>query len=135
MLNYNLIKVIFKMMAVCRIDTSTLYANLFIINLDNAICKLPLLTKYSNCSFLLESNQCSKCNITSTTEHALFFCVFPTYFVHKLALFLDYFLNDGRPEFIFLKETFYLFNMFYERFSNNFFLKLTHLILVEKIGP
>ena len=81
---------------------------------------------------LAESNLCSKCNIISSTEHALYFCVFPTYFIHKLALFLDYVLNDSKPEFIFLKENFYLYNMFYEGFSNDFYLQLSHLILVAK---
>ena len=81
---------------------------------------------------LTDSNLCSKCNIISSTEHALYFCVFPTYFIHKLALFLDYVLNDSKPEFIFLKENFYLYNMFYEGFSNDFYLQLSHLILVAK---
>ena len=104
------------------------YKNFLLEQMNRTLNSRNKLYKFN----LVESNQCSKCNIVSTTEHALFYCVFPTYFVHKLALFLDYFLNDGRPEFIFLKENFYLFNMFYEGFSNNFFLQLTHLILVAK---
>ena len=45
----------------------------------------------------------SKCNVDSTTEHAIFSCYFSKYFIHALALFLDNMYNDGKPEFIFLK--------------------------------
>ncbi len=42
------------------------------------------------------------------------------------------FLNEGRSEFIFLKENYYLFNLSYKGFTNIFFLQLTNLILVAK---
>ena len=41
------------------------------------------------------------------------------YFSHALARFLDFHFNEDHPEFIFLKENFYLFNIFYEEFSIN----------------
>ena len=54
------------------------------------------------------------------------------YFVHKLALFLDFKYNESKPEFIFLKENFYLFNMHYPGFSDSEYIQLTHLILIAK---
>ena len=104
------------------------YKNFLLEQINRTLNSRNKLFKFN----LTDSNFCSKCNIVSTTEHALFFCVFPTYFIHKLALFLDHVLNEGKPEFIFLKENFYLYNMYYEDFSNDFFLQLTHLILVSK---
>ena len=39
---------------------------------------------------------------------------FSWFFSNMLANFLDKYFNDGRPEFIFLRENLYLFNIFYE---------------------
>ena len=81
---------------------------------------------------IVESNKCNACNIVCNTEHAIFFCTFPKYFIHILALFLDFKYNNNQPEFIFLKENFYLFNIYYEDFSANDYLQLSHLILIAK---
>ena len=81
---------------------------------------------------IADTNMCIKCNEICTIEHSLFYCIFPKYFIHILARFLDYKYNNCRPEFIFLKENFYLFNIFYEEFSTNDYLQLTHLILITK---
>ena len=75
---------------------------------------------------------CLACNTICTIEHAIFYCVFPKYFIHVLAMFLDYKYNASKPEFIFLKENFYLFNIYYEDFSMNDYLQLSHLILIAK---
>ena len=79
-----------------------------------------------------ESAKCLKCKIDSTSEHALLYCYFPKYFAHSLAIFLDQYYNNHNPEFIFLKESFYLFNIFYEQFSENEYYQLSTLILVAK---
>ena len=79
-----------------------------------------------------ESNKCVKCKMESTSEHALLYCYFPKYFAHSLAIFLDQYYNNHNPEFIFLKESFYLFNIFYEQFSENEYYQLSTLILVAK---
>ncbi len=63
----------------------------------------------------------SKCNTISTTEHTLFFCVFPTYFVHKL----------GMQNSSFYKKTLTVYHV-QNNVSNNFFLQIAHLILVAK---
>ena len=73
-----------------------------------------------------------KCKCLSTTEHEIFDCIYPKYSFHKLALFLDCKYNQSKPEFIFLKENFYLYNMYYEDFSNNDYIQLSHLILASK---
>ncbi len=38
---------------------------------------------------LLDSANCPKCNVESTTEHRIFNCVFQKYFTHVFAIFLD----------------------------------------------
>lgn len=81
---------------------------------------------------LTDTATCSTCNVISNTEHALFSCKFPKYFVHALALFLDNRFNDDLPQFIFLKENFYLFNIFYEEFSITEYIQITQLILISK---
>ena len=81
---------------------------------------------------IVESNKCNTFNIICNTEHAIFFYTFPKYFIHILALFLDFKYNNNQPEFIFLKENFYLFNIYYEDFSANDYLQLSHLILIAK---
>jgi hypothetical protein len=82
---------------------------------------------------LSESNMCLKCpDIVCTTEHAIFECPFPKYFSHALALFLDAKFNQSRPQYIFLRENFFLFNMFYDEFSIQDFIQLSHLILISK---
>ena len=40
--------------------------------------------------------------------------------------------NDSAPDFIFLKESFFLCNTYYEQFSNSEYTQLTLLILVIK---
>ena len=81
---------------------------------------------------IIENANCPKCNVESTSEHAIFSCYFSKYFIHAFALFLDNMYNDGKPEFIFLKENFYLFNIFYPQFNDNDFLQISTIILVSK---
>ena len=66
---------------------------------------------------LEENNLCPKCNTVSNLEHALYECIMPNFFAHALARFLDVRYNAGKPEFIFLKENFFLYNIFYEHLS------------------
>jgi hypothetical protein len=116
----------------------------------NKIFSLPIILHYKNFFFEqflrvlpsrnklfkfnhIENPNCLKClNTICTTEHSIFQCIFPRYFVHSLAIFLDFYFNDSKPQFIFLKENFYLFNMFYEEFSTKEYLQITHLILIAK---
>lgn len=79
-----------------------------------------------------ETNLCIKCNVISDTEHAIFACIFPNFFAHVLGIFLDERFNNGRPEFIFLKENFFLFNIWYPDFSDSDYTQLSLLILVAK---
>ena len=81
---------------------------------------------------LSESNECVKCKTISNTEHSLFYCLFPSFFAEVLAKYLDHKFNDGCPEFIFLKDNFYNFNIFYEIFSKSDFFQITYLILIAK---
>ena len=116
----------------------------------NKIFSLPIILHYKNFFFeqflrvlpsrnklfkfkYVENPNCLKCsNVICTTEHALFYCNFPRYFAHSLAIFLDVYFNDSKPQFIFLKENFYMFNIFYEEFSTKEYLQITHLILIAK---
>ena len=94
-------------------------------------------TKAINCKHncnnsISQSYCCIKCNVKSDTEHSIFECYFPRYFVNCLALFLDITFNDGKPDFVFLKENFYLFNIYYEIFTKNDYAQITLLCLVAK---
>ncbi len=80
---------------------------------------------------LIDSANCPKCNVDSTTEHGIFNCVFPKYFTHAFAIFLDNIYNDGKPEIIFLKN-FFLFNILYPQFKDKDFLQISTIILVAK---
>ena len=71
-------------------------------------------------------------SIISDTEHAIFECLFPKFFSHAIALFLDSYYNKGRPDFIFLKENFFLFNIYYEQFTDAEYIQLSTLILIAK---
>ena len=104
------------------------YKNFYIEQINRTLTSKNKMFKFK----LTDSNLCLKCNIISTTEHAIFECSFPKYFVHKLALFLDFKYNESKPEYIFLKENFYLFNMHYPGFSDSEYIQLTHLILIAK---
>ena len=79
-----------------------------------------------------DSNLCQKCKCVSTIEHSLFICRLPKYVIHALATFLDQKYNNGCPDFIFLKENFFLFNIFYEHFTESEYTQLTLFILVAK---
>lgn len=81
---------------------------------------------------LIDNNICIKCNVKSDTEHAIFECFFPRYFANSLALFLDHTFNDGRPDFVFMKENFFLFNIYYEILTQNDYAQITLLCLVAK---
>ena len=81
---------------------------------------------------IIDSNLCIKCNIKANTEHVLLNCVFSKYFINSLAKFLDKLYNNSQPEFIFMKENFYLFNMHYDVFSDDDYLQLTLMILIAK---
>ena len=80
----------------------------------------------------LESDKCIKCNVIADTEHAIFQCTFPKYFSHSLAMFLDKHYNAGAPDFLFLKENFFLFNIYYETFTYMEYIQITQLILTAK---
>ena len=81
---------------------------------------------------IIDSNLCIKCKVKANSEHVLLNCVFSKYFINSLAKFLDKTFNNSQPEFIFLKENFYLFNMHYDVFSDNEYLQLTLIILIAK---
>jgi hypothetical protein len=104
------------------------FKNFYLEQINRTLSSKNKLFKWN----LSDSNLCAKCNIVSTTEHALLYCIFPTYFIHKLAIFLDLKFNDGKPNFIFLKENFYLYNMYFEEFSENIYLQLSNFILAAK---
>ena len=80
----------------------------------------------------LESDKCIKCNVVADTEHAIYECSFPKYFSHCLAMFLDKHYNEGAPDFLFLKENFFLFNIYYESFTYMEYIQITQLILTAK---
>lgn len=104
------------------------FKNLFLEQINRTLTSKNKLFKFK----LAETNLCVRCKCISNTEHEIFDCIFPKFFIHKLALFLDFKYNQSRPEFIFLKENFYLYNMYYEDFSNNDYIQLSHLILASK---
>ena len=80
-----------------------------------------------------DSTKCNLCNVESSIEHSLFFCLYPKFFINALALYLDYYFNNDTPEFIYLKENFYLFNVWYPIFAKNeIFFQLSLLILIAK---
>ena len=81
---------------------------------------------------IIDSNLCIKCKVKANSKHVLLNCVFSKYLINSLARFLDKTFNNSQPEFIFLKENFYLFNMHYDAFSNNEYLQLTLIILIAK---
>ena len=104
------------------------YKNFFFEQFIRSLTSKNKLFKFQ----LSDTNLCHICKVISNTEHALFFCVFPKYFIHALAMFLDKTYNQSAPQFIFLKETFYLFNIYYEDFALKDYLQLTQLILIAK---
>ena len=79
-----------------------------------------------------ETNLCLKCNVLSSTEHNIFYCKFPTYIANTITKYLDKVYNDSQPEFIFMVEPVFLYNVFFEQFSIIDYIQLTHLILVAK---
>lgn len=81
---------------------------------------------------VLDSNLCIKCNVKADSEHSLYSCYFPKYFIHCLALFLDRYYNDGKPNFIFLKENFFLYNIYYESFNEAEYTQISLLVLAAK---
>ena len=81
---------------------------------------------------LIDSDICTKCYVKNDSDHAIFFCKFPKYFAHCLAIFLDEIYFQGRPELIFLKENFFLFNIYYECFKGDDFAQISMLILAAK---
>ena len=81
---------------------------------------------------LANESNCLKCNVVATSEHCLFECKFPSYASSAIAKFLDMRYNDSAPDFIFLKESFFLCNTYYEQFSTAEYTQLTLLILVIK---
>lgn len=82
---------------------------------------------------IIDSNECIKCkNVIADSDHAIYQCYFPRYFAHCLALFLDRHYNNSCPDFIHLKENFYLFNIFYECFTLSDYTQISLLILIAK---
>ena len=79
-----------------------------------------------------DTSKCSRCKVESSTEHALMECFFPKYFIHALAIFLDQYYLNGNPEFIFMKENFFLFNMYFEQFTLDEYNQISTLILAAK---
>ena len=106
------------------------YKSLYYEQISRTLISKNKLSKFSKNE---ESNLCLKCsNQISNLEHELFYCLFPDFFSNMLANFLDKYFNDGRPEFIFLRENLYLFNIFYETFSDLEYTQISLLILVAK---
>ena len=64
--------------------------------------------------------------------HNIFYCKFPTYIANTITKYLDKVYNDSQPEFIFMVEPVFLYNVFFEQFSIIDYIQLTHLILVAK---
>ena len=79
-----------------------------------------------------DTPKCLRCKVESSTEHAIMNCYFSKYFIQAVALFLDQYYGNGSPDFIFMKENFYLFNMFFEQFTLDEYNQITTLILVAK---
>ena len=92
-----------------------------------------LLSRRKMCFFgHYDSTLCPLCKVDSSSEHALFYCSFPKYFIHSIAIFLDQYYNNKNPEFIFLKESFYLFNIFYEQFTLDEYFQISTIIFIAK---
>ena len=92
-----------------------------------------LLSRRKMCFFgHYDSTHCPLCKVDSSSEHALFYCSFPKYFIHSIAIFLDQYYNNKNPEFIFLKESFYLFNIFYEQFTLDEYFQISTIIFIAK---
>ena len=118
-------------------------------NSFNKILSLPIVLYYKSFLFeqfnrtlisrsklyemkLLDNNLCLKCNVKADTDHSIMECYFPSYFTHCLALFLDNYYNDGKPDFIFLKENFYLFNIHFPVYQNDEYIQISILTLIAK---
>ena len=105
------------------------YKSFFFEQISRTLISRNKLAKFSKNE---QSNMCPKCHKISNLEHELFHCIFPDFFSNTLAKFLDIYFCDGRPEFIFLRENFFMFNIYYEVFSNIEYLQISLLILVAK---
>ena len=71
-------------------------------------------------------------DVKADTDHSIMECYFHSYFTHCLALFLDNYYNDGKPDFIFLKENFYLFNIHFPVYQNDEYIQISILTLIAK---
>ena len=105
------------------------YKSFYFEQISRTLVSKNKLAKFSKNT---QSNKCIKCNKVSDLEHELYYCIFPDFFSNILAKFLDRKFNGGRPDFIFLRESFYLFNIFYEIFNDLEYMQLSLLILVAK---
>ena len=105
------------------------YKSFYFEQISRTLVSKNKLAKFSKNT---QSNKCIKCNKVSDLEHELYYCIFPDFFSNILAKFLDRKFNGGRPDFIFLRESFYLFNIFYEIFNDSEYMQLSLLILVAK---
>ena len=65
-------------------------------------------------------------------DRSIFYCKFPTYIANTITKYFDKVYNDSQPEFIFMVEPVFLYNVFFEQFSIIDYIQLTHLILVAK---
>ena len=104
------------------------YKSFFYEQISRTLTSKNKLAKFG----LAENNLCPKCKVVSNLEHALYECILPDFFSHTLARFLDVHLNEGKPEFIFLKENLFLFNIYFEQFSKNEYLQISLITLVAK---
>ena len=105
------------------------YKSFYFEQISRTLVSKNKLAKFSKNT---QNNKCIKCNKVSDLEHELYYCIFPDFFSNVLAKFLDRKFNGGRPDFIFLRESFYLFNIFYEIFNDLEYMQLSLLILVAK---
>ena len=64
--------------------------------------------------------------------NTIFFIVSFLHIANTITKYLDKVYNDSQPEFIFMVEPVFLYNVFFEQFSIIDYIQLTHLILVAK---
>ena len=104
------------------------YKSFFYEQISRTLTSKNKLAKFG----LAENNLCPKCKVVSNLEHALYECILPDFFSHTLARFLDVHLNEGKPEFIFLKENLFLYNIYFEQLTKSEYLQISLITLVAK---
>ena len=104
------------------------YKSFFYEQISRTLTSKNKLAKFG----LAENNLCPKCKVVSNLEHALYECILPDFFSHTLARFLDVHINEGKPEFIFLKENLFLYNIYFEQLTKSEYLQISLITLVAK---